>query len=73
LINDNERACLADFGLASIIADKLSGYYTSSLGGGTCRWMAPELLDPEKFHFDKSTPTIESDIFAVGMVIYEVA
>lgn len=34
--------------------------------------MSPELLHPELFGFDHSHPTIESDCYALGMVIYEV-
>ena len=43
--------------------------------GGTCRWMSPELLDPERFatrEFGNSRPTKQSDCYALGMVIYEV-
>ena len=34
--------------------------------------MSPELLDPGKFGFKQCRPTKESDIYALGMVIYEV-
>jgi serine/threonine protein kinase len=34
--------------------------------------MAPELLDPEKFGKTNSRPTKPADIYAFGMVIYEV-
>ena len=34
--------------------------------------MAPELLDPEKFGKKKSRPTKPADMYAFGMVIYEV-
>lgn len=40
--------------------------------GGTIRWMSPELLDPERFGFEDSRPRMESDCYALGMVIYEV-
>ena len=40
--------------------------------GGTIRWMSPELLDPERFGFADSRPTMESDCYALGVVIYEV-
>ena len=40
--------------------------------GGTFRWMSPELLDPESLHC-KRHPTLESDRYALGMVIYEVS
>jgi serine/threonine protein kinase len=34
--------------------------------------MSPELLDPERFGLDVSRPTKESDLYALGMVVYEV-
>ena len=34
--------------------------------------MSPELLDPEKFGLQKRRPTMQSDCYALGMVIYEV-
>ena len=44
----------------------------SLVGGGTTRWMSPELLSPDQFGLDDSRPTTESDCYALGMVIYEV-
>jgi len=47
----------------------------SFTGGGTRRWMSPELLDPERFRIPESEddrPTRQSDCYALGMVIYEV-
>lgn len=71
LIDRNGHACLADFGLITVISDQ-STYLSSCIGGGTIRWMSPELLDPGKFGFEESCPTKESDCYALGMVIYEV-
>ena len=34
--------------------------------------MSPELLVPDKFGLKESSPTKESDCYALGMVIYEV-
>ena len=34
--------------------------------------MSPELLIPEEFGLDECHPTMESDCYALGMVIYEV-
>ena len=34
--------------------------------------MSPELLDPEGFGLNKCRPTKESDIYALGIVVYEV-
>ena len=43
---------------------------------GTTRWMAPELLLPEHFGFPdelaKRLPTKSTDIYAIGMTIFEV-
>ena len=45
---------------------------TTDSFGGTYRWMSPELLDPESLQ-RKRRPTLESDCYALGMVIYEVS
>jgi len=88
LINEDERACLADFGLTTItgVATRASARASraslisndtlmSFTAGGTYRWMSPELLDPERFGVSESEgdrPTRQSDCYALGMVIYEV-
>jgi serine/threonine protein kinase len=73
LIDETGHARLADFGLLAIISDATS-HVSSSLSthGGTCRWMSPELLCPEKFGLEDNRPTESSDCYALGMVIYEV-
>jgi len=88
LVNRDRRACIADFGLSTITG--VTTYTTAGLsqvslisndtlmsftGGGTRRWMSPELLDPERFKIPRSEdnrPTRQSDCYALGMVIYEV-
>jgi len=88
LVNKDRRACIADFGLSTItgIATRATaGASQASLisndtlmsftGGGTRRWMSPELLYPERFGLPESEgnrPTRQSDCYALGMVIYEV-
>jgi serine/threonine protein kinase len=88
LINNDRRACLADFGLLTvtgIATHAAAGNSRASLfsndtlmsftPGGTRRWMSPELLDPEMFGIPESEgdrPTRQSDCYALGMVIYEV-
>jgi serine/threonine protein kinase len=73
MITDNHEACLADFGLMTLISDSLSAYATTTVQTrGTIRWMAPELLNPEDFGFDHCSPSRESDVYSFGMVIYEV-
>jgi len=87
LINEDRRACIADFGLSTITgvaahpapwASRTSLVSIDTLmsftGGGTRRWMSPELLDPERFGMPESEdnrPTRQSDCYALGMVIYE--
>ena len=61
---------MADFGL-SVFAQGQSQNYASQRGGNY-RWMAPELIDPEKFCLYSSRPTYASDAFAFGCVIVEV-
>ena len=74
LIDRNGYARLADFGLLTIVSDPTTFTTSSSfvIGGGTTRWMSPELLDPDQFGLEDSKPTKESDCYALGMVVYEV-
>ena len=72
LIDQTGHACLADFGLLTIISDpKYLLPSSSHMQGGTVRWMSPERIAPERFGFKNSRPTIPSDCYALGMVIYE--
>jgi hypothetical protein len=34
--------------------------------------MSPELLDPKSLNLNKAHPTMESDRYALGMVVYEI-
>ena len=45
---------------------------TTVTTGGTLLYMAPELLDPGKFKKKNDRPTQPGDVYAFGMVIYEV-
>ena len=48
----------------------------SFTGGGTRRWISPELTDPERFgmpELEDNRPTRQSDCYALGMVIYELS
>jgi len=65
------RACLADFGL-STLTPSAPGEMSTTTAGGTPPYMAPELLDPDKFKKTNSRPTKPADMYAFGMVIYEV-
>ncbi|KAF9780764.1 kinase-like domain-containing protein [Thelephora terrestris] len=73
LVDRDGRACLADFGLLTIASDATNTPSSNSfLEGGTCRWMGPELFNPEKFGLKDGRPTRSSDCYALGMVVYEV-
>ncbi|KAF7360494.1 Protein kinase domain-containing protein [Mycena venus] len=66
-ITPSGRACIADFGLSSIITSLSSAQFTNSSEqnrGGTVRYQAPELLCGE--HNDP-----RSDIYAFACVVYE--
>ena len=72
LVDQTGHARLADFGLLTIISDpKYLLSSSSHTQGGTVRWMSPERIAPEQFGFKNSRPTISSDCYALGMVIYE--
>ncbi|RDB27522.1 Serine/threonine-protein kinase STY8 [Hypsizygus marmoreus] len=71
LVTDSKRACLADFGL-SVVTD-VHGLKTPSLSsanpeGGTVRFQAPELIDPEFEH----PRSMASDVYAFSLVCYEI-
>ncbi|KAJ7442744.1 kinase-like domain-containing protein [Mycena galericulata] len=68
LMDENGRARLTDFGLASFIESDTS--MKSTTRSGTTRWMAPELLRPaEGVHFRRTTA---SDVWAFGCVCCEI-
>jgi serine/threonine protein kinase len=69
-VNDNDEACISDFGLSRIL--EVTGFTTKSVGG-TCRWMAQELIAPDEDD-EESTPrvTMESDVWAFSMTVIEV-
>jgi len=67
------RACLADFGFMTMVLDPRQPMSCSAqLEGGTVMFMSPELLVPSRFGFTESIPTPEADIYAFGLVIYQV-
>jgi serine/threonine protein kinase len=70
LIYANRRACLADFGLSTIIVDfEGTSYLTSSIGGNV-RWVAAELCEAsEDGEVSLST---ECDIYSFGSIILQI-
>lgn len=67
------RACLADFGFMTMVLDPDHPMSCSAqLEGGTMMFMSPELLAPQKFGVKNSIPTPQSDVYAFGLLIFQV-
>ena len=67
------HACLADFGFSTVALDHYQNISNSArMEGGTQKFMAPELLVPEKFGLIGAKPTPQADIYAFGLVIFQV-
>ena len=67
------RVCLAGFGFMTPAADPGQQMACSvQLEGGVMTFMSPELLIPDIFGKEGAVPTPQSDIYAFGMVIYQV-
>ncbi|KAG9110388.1 hypothetical protein FRC07_008193, partial [Ceratobasidium sp. 392] len=56
---------ITDFGLAVLRDGVFSYSATSNGGGGTVRWMAPELFS------EGATRTYQTDVYALGMTLLE--
>ncbi|KAG6909004.1 hypothetical protein DXG01_002390 [Tephrocybe rancida] len=71
LVDRSGRACLSDFGLSGVADNEIRKWSTQSSAtskGGTARWQAPELHDPDIEYIHN---TKESDIFAWASTLYE--
>jgi len=71
LLDQNETACLTDFGMALVTEATPYGLF-SIHGGGAPLFKAPELHDPEEFGLDGTRMTPESDMFSFACVCIEV-
>ncbi|KAF5351141.1 hypothetical protein D9756_008335 [Leucocoprinus leucothites] len=75
LVTSAGRACLADFGLSTLLGDNILVW--PSLGseparsGGTTRWRGPELFLQDSQGED-SIPTPSSDVYSFACTAYEV-
>lgn len=75
LVDNENRACLADFGFTGVcIPFGLVGASNPSGVGGTAIYMAPELLvhQASKDRSKIPPPKKPVDVYALGMLIYEV-
>ena len=72
LVNDQRKACLCDFGLASVVGEFMDTTNSSVLGGAV-RWAAPEVYDiPDQNDSCVVGPTMSSDIYSFGSLALEV-
>jgi len=70
LILRNMTACIADFGLSSMLGDLQAGktyLAATAMYPGAVRWTAPELLES-----DDLQPTTLSDIYSLGSIMLQV-
>ncbi|KAJ7231335.1 kinase-like domain-containing protein [Mycena rebaudengoi] len=68
LITQHWSACLADFGLTSFTDTTVAT--TTSHRAGAIRWMAPELIDPDRFGLPFRRTTA-ADVYAFACVCLE--
>ena len=67
------RARLADFSFITTALNPLQKLSCSvEVAGGTTRFKSPELLAPDRFGRKDAKPTPQSDIYAFGLVIFQV-
>jgi serine/threonine protein kinase len=67
------RACIADFGFMTMVLDpKKPMSCNATLEGGTTTFMPPESLVPSVFGLENAIPTQERDIYALGLVVFQV-
>ena len=73
-MNGDHSAIIANFRLASFLPDLESntGVPVLECDIRSVRWLAPELLFPEKFGLENACLTRETDVYAFAMVMYEV-
>jgi len=75
LIKGNGRACLADFGLSTMVLECINpSYFTSSIRGNI-RWAAAELFEVPEDYKDKTVVSlsIECDIYSFGSIALQVS
>ena len=75
LIDSNLQPRLTDHGIAHLMDNEMVYYFPSTTFSSEVgiRYMAPELLNPSNFRLEGSSPTKESDIYAFGLVTYQVS
>ena len=75
LIDSNSRPRLTDYRIAHMMDNEMVYYVPSTTFSSevAIRYLAPELLNPSDFGLEESIPTEMSDIYAFGLVTYQVS
>lgn len=68
LVDDDGKPQISDFGLVRVAQIQTLMKSQTNIGRGTMRWQAPELISGEHQSYDAE----KCDVYAFGMVIYEV-
>ena len=71
-VDGGGQARLSGFGLLSFFWDSYDPSGFPSTFAHDWRWLSPELIHQVRSNFKRSRPTKESDLYALGMVIFEV-
>jgi len=72
LIEDDGRALISDIGIYTVVSQ--SDFTTANIAG-SCRWTAPEVLDPPEEDEEKplgAVLTRETDVYAYAMTVLEI-
>ncbi|OAX36126.1 kinase-like protein, partial [Rhizopogon vinicolor AM-OR11-026] len=76
LVHDDGRACLADFGLSTMVLEFIGPSYFTSTITGNIQWAAAELFevpdDDEEHEATAVSLSIECDIYSFGSIALQV-
>ncbi|KAJ8580069.1 kinase-like protein [Rhizopogon salebrosus TDB-379] len=74
LVHGDGRACLADFGLSTMVLEFLGPSYLTSSINGNIRWAAAELFEVPEDEDDEASVSlsIECDIYSFGSIALQV-
>lgn len=73
VIDEEGRANLCDFGMTTLVhsLNSINPSTRSSLCG-TVQYMAPEMIDPEQGGLQNPHPSLEVDIYALAILMWQV-
>jgi len=71
--DEPSHACLAGFGfITTVLSPDQKSSYSAGTTGGMARFLSLELLVPEAYDMKKPKATPQADVYAFGMVIFQV-